>query len=58
MSVNNFKANVSGATSIMEIQKQGNKYMITIRKTDLTSVSVSSDAPTRTWTPVVPPVLP
>jgi hypothetical protein len=52
------EANVTGATSIKEVQKQGTKYIITIRKTDLTSKSVSSDAPTRTWTPVIPPVLP
>ncbi|MDR1484459.1 MAG: hypothetical protein LBT09_06510 [Planctomycetaceae bacterium] len=49
---------VSGATSINEVQKQGGKYIITHRKTDLTSISVSSDAPTRTWTPVMPLVLP
>ncbi|MDR1369066.1 MAG: hypothetical protein LBJ72_02895 [Dysgonamonadaceae bacterium] len=52
------EAIANGTTSIVAVQKQGSKYMITVRKTDLTSKSVSSDAPTSTWIYVIPPVLP
>ncbi|MDR2642755.1 MAG: hypothetical protein LBC74_08165 [Planctomycetaceae bacterium] len=54
----NSGAEVNGVTSIMNIKKHGEKYIITIRKTELTSVSESSDAPTKTWTPYIPYVLP
>jgi hypothetical protein len=52
-----FVAEVNGTTSIFEVKKQGDKYIITVRKTNLTSKSVNADDDTTTWKEVYPPVL-
>jgi hypothetical protein len=48
---------INGATSIMTVQENEKKYKIKIQKTAITPLSVNSDAPTKTWTDVVPPIL-